>query len=58
LLFSSESDVIKAYITEILVVVLYGCDEVWHLTLTKEEHKSQVSENLVPRKIFGPEKDK
>jgi hypothetical protein len=42
--------------TIILPVVLYGC-EAWSLTLTKA-HKLRVFENRVPRRIFGPKRDK
>jgi len=35
--------------------VLYGC-ETWSLTL-REERRLRVFENLVLRRIFGPEKD-
>jgi hypothetical protein len=43
---------IKIYKSVILPVVLYGC-ETWFLTLWKE-HRLSVSENRVPRRIFGP----
>jgi hypothetical protein len=33
-------------------VVMYGC-ETWLVTL-KEDHRLRVSENRVPRRIFGP----
>jgi hypothetical protein len=39
---------------EFLPVVLYGC-ETWSLTL-EEEHKMKVSENRLPRRIFGPKR--
>jgi len=41
--------------TIILPVVLYGC-ETWLLTL-REEGKLRVFEDMVLRRIFGPEKD-
>jgi hypothetical protein len=43
---------IKIYKTVILPVLLYGC-KTWSLTLG-EEHRLQVFENRVLRKIFGP----
>jgi hypothetical protein len=46
---------IKIYKTEILPVVLYGC-ETWSLTLG-EGHRLRVCENRVLRKIFGPNMD-
>jgi hypothetical protein len=39
----------------ILSVVLYGC-EAWSLTL-REEHRLDVFENRVLRRIFGPKRD-
>jgi hypothetical protein len=39
----------------ILHVVLYGC-ETWSLTL-REEHRLEVFENRVQRRIFGPKRD-
>ena len=36
-------------------VVLYGC-ETWSLTL-REERRLRVSENMMPRRIFGPRGD-
>jgi hypothetical protein len=42
----------QIYRTVILPVVLYGC-EAWSLTL-REEHRLQVFENRVLRKISGP----
>ena len=44
---------IKIYRTIILPVVWYGC-ETWSLTL-REERKLRVFENMVLRRIFGPE---
>jgi hypothetical protein len=38
-----------------LPVVLYGC-ETLYLTL-REEHRLRMSENRVPRRIFGPRRD-
>jgi hypothetical protein len=46
---------IKIYKTIILPVVLYGC-ETWSLTLRKE-HILRVFENMVLRRIFGPNRD-
>ena len=43
-------------IRPILPVVLYGC-ETWSLTF-RGEHRLRVSENKVPRKIFGAKRDK
>jgi hypothetical protein len=47
---------VKMYKTIILPVVMYGC-ETWSLTL-REEHSLKVFENRVPRRIFGPKRDK
>ena len=38
-----------------LPVVLYGC-ETWSLTL-REERRLRLFENMVLRRIFGPERD-
>ena len=46
---------IKTYGTIILPVVLYGC-KAWSLTL-REGRKLRVFENMVLRRIFGPERD-
>jgi hypothetical protein len=46
---------LKIYRPVILPVALFGC-ETWSLTL-REKHKLRVSENIVLRRIFGPEKD-
>jgi hypothetical protein len=46
---------VKIYKTIILPAVLYGC-ETCSLTL-KEEHRLQVFENRVLRRIFGPKRD-
>jgi hypothetical protein len=46
---------VKIYKTIILPVVLYGC-ETWSLTL-REEHRLNVFENRVLRRIFGPKRD-
>jgi hypothetical protein len=46
---------IKIYKTEILPVVLYGC-ETWSLNL-REEHSLRVFENRVFRRIFGPKRE-
>jgi hypothetical protein len=45
----------RVYRTEILPVVLYGC-ETWSLTL-KEEQRLRVFENRVLRRVFGPKSD-
>jgi uncharacterized membrane protein len=37
-------------------VVLFGC-ETWLITL-REEHRLRVFENMVFRRIFGPQRDK
>jgi hypothetical protein len=46
---------IKIYRTIILPVVLYGC-ETWSLTL-REERRLRVFENMVLRRVFGPNRD-
>jgi hypothetical protein len=46
---------VRIYKTEILPVVLFGC-ETWSLT-GREEHKLKVFENRVLRRIFGPKRD-
>jgi hypothetical protein len=46
---------ITIYKTIILPVVLYGC-ETWSLTLRKE-HRLEVFENRVLRRVFGPKRD-
>jgi hypothetical protein len=46
---------LRIYKATILLVVLYGC-EIWSLTL-KEEHRLNVFENRVLRRIFGPKRD-
>jgi hypothetical protein len=46
---------VKIYTTIILPVVLYGC-ETWSLTF-REEHRLNVFENRVLRRIFGPKMD-
>jgi hypothetical protein len=51
----SKNTKIKIYRTIILSVVLYGC-ETWSLTL-REEHRLNVFENRVLRRIFGPKRD-
>jgi hypothetical protein len=47
----------KTYIARIitLLFVLYGC-KTWFLTL-REEHRLNVFENRVLRRIFGPKMD-
>jgi len=45
---------IKIYRTIILPVVLYGC-ETWSLT-RREERRLRVFENMVLRRIFGPQR--
>ena len=51
----SRSVKIKTYRTVFLPVVLYGC-ETWLLTL-RAECRLRVFENMVLRRIFGPERD-
>jgi cell division protein FtsL len=46
---------IKIYKTVILPVVLYVC-ETWSLVL-REDHRLRLLENMVLRKIFGPNRD-
>jgi hypothetical protein len=46
---------IRIYKTIILPVVLFGC-ETWSVTL-REEHRLEVFENRVLRRIFGPKRD-
>jgi hypothetical protein len=43
---------IRIYKTTILPLILYSCEN-WSPTL-REEHSLRVSENRVPRRIFGP----
>jgi hypothetical protein len=51
----SKNIKIKIHTTIILPVDLYGC-KTWPLTLT-EERGLRVSENRVPRRIFGPKRE-
>jgi hypothetical protein len=51
----SKSVKIKIYRTTILPVVLYGC-KTWSLTL-REQCRLRVFENMMLRRIFGPERD-
>jgi hypothetical protein len=51
----SKSLKITIYKTIILSVVLYEC-ETWSLTL-REEHRLEVFEKRVLRKVFGPKRD-
>jgi hypothetical protein len=51
----SKNTKIRVYRTEVLPVVLYGC-ETWSLTL-REEQRLRVFENRVLRGIFGPKWD-
>jgi multidrug transporter EmrE-like cation transporter len=46
---------VKMYKTIILPVILYGC-ETWSLTL-REEHRLQVFENRMLKRILGPKRD-
>jgi hypothetical protein len=46
---------IRIYKTIILPLVLYEC-ETWSPTL-REEHRREVFENRVLRRIFGPKRD-
>ena len=50
--FAIQKFKIKIYRTEILLVVLYGC-ETWSPTF-REECRMRVFENRVMRRIFGP----
>jgi hypothetical protein len=53
----SKNVKVETYKTIILSVVLYGCEiRVWSLTL-REEQRLKVTENRVPRRIFGPKRD-
>jgi hypothetical protein len=54
-LLLSKNLKITIYKTIILPVVLYGC-ETWSLIL-REEHRLEVFENRVLRRIFGPKGD-
>jgi len=47
---------IKVHGIIILPVILCGCEN-WSLTL-REERRLRVFENRVPRRIFGPKRDK
>ena len=47
---------IRIYRTIILSVILYGC-ETWSLTL-REERKLRVFQNILLRRIFGPDEVK
>jgi hypothetical protein len=51
----SKNTKIKAYITTVLPVVLYGC-ETWSLTFW-EECRLGVFKNRVLRRIIGPKRD-
>jgi hypothetical protein len=51
----SKTVKIKIHKTIILPVILYGC-KTWSLTL-REECRLRVFENMVLRRIFGPERD-
>jgi hypothetical protein len=46
---------VAVYKTITLPVVLYGC-ETWSLTL-RENHRLEVFENRVLRRIFGPKRN-
>jgi hypothetical protein len=50
----SKNIKIRIYKTIILPVVLYGC-ETWSLTLREEQ--TEMIENRVLRRIFGPKRD-
>ena len=45
----------EIYRTIILLIVLYGCES-WSLTL-REERRLKMFENMVLRRIFGPNRD-
>jgi hypothetical protein len=48
---------VKVKVYKIIILpVLYGCEN-WSPTL-REQHRLKVFENRVPRKIFGPNRDK
>ena len=51
----SKNIKIKIYITIILRVALYGCEN-WSLTL-REERRLRLFENRVLKRIFGPKRD-
>jgi hypothetical protein len=51
----SKSVKIKIYRTIIFLLVLYGC-ETWSLTFA-EECRLRVFEDMVLRRMFGPQKD-
>jgi hypothetical protein len=51
----SKNIKIRIYKSIFLSVVLYGY-ETWSLTI-REEHRLNVFENRVLRRIFGPKKD-
>jgi hypothetical protein len=53
---SFQSKNINIHRTKILPVVSYGC-ETWLLTL-REERRLREFENRVPRRIYGPKRDK
>jgi hypothetical protein len=46
---------IKIYITIILLVVLYGCEN--GSMILREERRLRVFDNRVLRRIFGPQRD-
>jgi len=52
----SKNIKIKIYRTIVLPFDLYGC-ETWPLTLT-EEPRLRLFENRVPRRIFGPKRER
>jgi hypothetical protein len=45
----------RKYVNILFPLVLYGC-ETWSLT-SREEHRLEVLENRVLRRIFGPKGD-
>jgi hypothetical protein len=49
-LLSSLSNRVKVYRTVSLPVILYGCETV------REQQRLRVLENMVLRKVFGPER--
>jgi hypothetical protein len=49
-LLLSENEKIKMYRIIILLLVLYGCET------TNNKHRLSVSENIVPRGVFGRKK--
>ena len=53
--FAIQKYKIKIYITKILLIVLYGCEN-WSLTF-REECRLMVFENMLLRRIFESKRD-